>query len=107
MPPVSIGWSRPERRIRVRGTGRGLPLFLRPTPDIQSARGLKDAAYTDLKTDGRAGIPKGFRNKAQGCEHRATLGKHRASTPSTSKRLCPIHDLLISSNPLSFRRNHL
>src|SRR5438445_5320397 len=30
--------------------------------------------YTDLNAGKRAGIPKGFCNKAQGCEERATLG---------------------------------
>src|SRR4051794_20585997 len=32
-------------------------------------------------------IPKGLRNKAQGCEHRATLGNIPAC-PSTPKELC-------------------
>src|SRR5436309_14231232 len=48
----------------------------------------EDAApCRDLNAGKRAGIPKGFCNKAQGCEQRATLGKLGQHSLSTSKRL--------------------
>ena len=56
---------------------------------------VRTAPYTDLNAGKRVGIPKGFCNKAQGCEQRATLGNLGHRSPSTSKRLRRLLVLLI------------